>query len=350
MGKPFISIIVPAYNVVEYLSDAINSIISQWDENWELIVVNDGAIDGAYTLLEEYKEKINSDRFIVIHKENGGIASARNAGAKIASGEYLVFLDGDDFFIAHRLKLVRFCLKEHQPDCLIVDFNYYWDDGGFFGNSLHKNLPQRKLLSMSDDIISSVYANAQLYIWKHIFRKSIFEKHLAPEGRNYEDVSTIPSLISECDTVFYLPVKLVQYRQREGSIMKVKNKKNILDLSSSLRLVTEQLKIKPFSKNLAVQHSILALKIFTWACGDTLSNKCLSPKELYPVFVNDFKYSNLVSLNELKDNMLDDMKTWRKFIAFYKYPSLFYLAFYLRHNFNGIYKFLNKIREFIYKT
>ena len=76
--KPLISIIVPAYNVVEYLSDAINSIISQWDDDWELIVVNDGAVDGAYSLLEEYKIKIDSDRFTVIHKDNEGIAGSRS--------------------------------------------------------------------------------------------------------------------------------------------------------------------------------------------------------------------------------------------------------------------------------
>ena len=121
--KPLISIIVPAYNVVEYLSDAINSIISQWDEDWELIVVNDGAVDGAYSLLEEYKTKIDSDQFTVIHKDNEGLVAARESGAKSARGEYLAFLDGDDFFVENRLSLIKFCLKEHSPDCLIIDLN-----------------------------------------------------------------------------------------------------------------------------------------------------------------------------------------------------------------------------------
>ncbi|MCO4167683.1 glycosyltransferase [Actinobacillus suis] len=74
MSNPIlVSIVVVAYNVVEYLSQAIDSVLSQWDDNCELIIVNDGATDGAYSLLEEYKARIASDRFVLIHKENGGI-------------------------------------------------------------------------------------------------------------------------------------------------------------------------------------------------------------------------------------------------------------------------------------
>ena len=73
MTKPLISIVIAAYNVVEYLSDAIDSVIRQWDDDWELIVVNDGSTDGTFSLLEKYKAKINSQRFVVLNKENGGL-------------------------------------------------------------------------------------------------------------------------------------------------------------------------------------------------------------------------------------------------------------------------------------
>ena len=119
-------------------------------------------------------------------------------------------------------------------------------------------------MTVSDKTVAAVYENAQLYLWKHIFRKTIFEKHPAPIGKHFEDVRTIPSLVSECNTIFYLPAKIINYRQREGSIMKVKNKKNILDLSSSLNIVTDKLRTENVSDELILQHSILALKIFTW--------------------------------------------------------------------------------------
>lgn len=352
-GEPLFSIVVPAYNVVEYLDETIRSVISQWNEKWELIIVNDGATDGARSLLDEYQSKLNSDRFIVLHKENGGVASARNAGTILAKGKYVIYLDGDDVFEKNALKLIENCITENQPDCLIYDFNYYWDDGGFYGNEQHKGIPQRKIFSYSEDVLANVYQTSQLYLWKHAFKKDILIKHLAPEGRNFEDVSTLPLLISETTSLYYLPLKLVKYRQRNGSIMKVKSRKNILDLSSSLHGVTEGLKLKynnQVPNLLKTEHSIFNLYVFTWACGDTLSNKDLNPRELYPIFVDNFHRANLVDLEDLKTAMQRDMKNWRKFILFYKYPELFYLAFKLRHKYNRLYRGLNKLREFIYKT
>ena len=352
---PLISIIVAAYNVVEYLPEAIESVISipSWDKYCELIIVNDGATDGTFFLLDEYKKKINSSRFIVINQKNAGLSAARNAGLSIAQGEYISFLDGDDFIVKNSLNCIRYCLEENKPDCLIVDFNYYWDDGGMEATHKYKNLHQRKLLHVVEDsVLPAVYHNMQVYAWRHIFKRDILKKRLSPVGYNYEDIRTIPLHINECKTVYYLPIKYIQYRQRSGSIMNVKNVKNILDLSSGLRSVTDELKeiYSIIPKEISLEHSIFNLYIFTWACGDTLSNASLNPKELYPEFVKSFEHSNLVDLSELKYEMKRDPKNWRKFIAFYKYPKLFYWAFYLRHNFNKTYRLLNKVRELIYST
>lgn len=353
--KPIISIIVAAYGVVEYLSEAIDSVISNenWDEYSELIIVNDGSTDGTISLLKEYEERINSQRFIVINQKNAGLSAARNSGLAIATGEYISFLDGDDFITENGLKYIKYCLEENKPDCLIVDFNYYWDDGGMHETHKYKGLKQRKLLSViEDNVLSAVYHNMQVYAWRHIFKRNILEKRLSPIGYNYEDIRTVPLHINECETVYYLPIKYIQYRQRSGSIMRVKNIKNILDLSSSLRTVTDELKqlYPDMPEHIALEHSIFNLCIFTWSCGDTLSNHELKPKELYPQFVENFRYSNLVDIDVLKREMKRDPKTWRKFYMFYNYPQSFYLAFYLRHHFNKTYKLLNKLRNFIYKT
>lgn len=352
--KPIISIVVAAYGVVEYLSEAIDSVISNenWDEYSELIIVNDGSTDGTTSLLKAYEEKINSRRFIVINQKNAGLSAARNSGLAVATGEYVSFLDGDDFIVENGLKYVKYCLEENKPDCLIVDFNYYWDDGGMHETHKYKGLKQRKLLNViEDNVLSAVYHNMQVYAWRHIFKRSILEKRLSPIRYNYEDIRTVPLHINECETVYYLPIKYIQYRQRSGSIMSVKNIKNILDLSSSLRTVTDELKqlYPTMPKDIALEHSIFNLYIFTWSCGDTLSNHELKPEELYSKFVENFDYSNLVDFSLLKSTMRRDPKNWRKFIVFYKYPKLFYLAFYLRHNFNKVYKLLNKVRELVYK-
>ncbi|WP_150540284.1 glycosyltransferase family 2 protein [Actinobacillus vicugnae] len=356
MSKPIlVSIVIVAYNVVEYLSQAIESVISQWDEYCELIIVNDGATDGAYSLLEEYKAKIASDRFVVIHKANGGVSDARNVGVSFARGEYIAFLDGDDFLVPERLKLIKNVLLENKPDCLVVNFNYYTDQNIEF-NPIQSVFPERKLLKNSSDrsdFLVSVYRDAQLYPWKYILNKDILIKYQYPVGKTYEDVACLPLQLLECESLYYLPLDFIQYRQRSGSIMRVKSERNILSLSSSLLGVTDEI-LKKYNnkvpKSLSIEHSVFNLYIFTWACGDSLSNKDLNIRELYDEYKNNFNYSNLEPFSVLKNAMNRDKKNWRKFFMFYNIPGSFYLAHYLRHNFNKTYKILNKIRELVYKT
>lgn len=353
-NQPLISVVVVAYNIVEYLGKAIDSVIQQWDSDWELVVVNDGSTDGTYSLLEEYKNKIESDRFVVIHQDNGGVSVARNSGVRAANGQYIAFLDGDDFFDINHIKLIRNILFENQPDCLVIDFNYY-HSGDSSPNSSHNYFLERKLLQNSEDnthFLVNLYKGSQLYPWKYILKKSILSRYSYPIGRTYEDVSVLPLQMLDCKTLYYIPASFIQYRQRSGSIMKVKSRHNILCLSSSLSDVTDELRKRydDIPYELSVEHSVFNLYLFTWACGDTLANKDLEPREIYNYFVSNFNYSNLVSLNELKLAMRRDKKNWRKFIMFYKLPELFYLAHYMKHRFNLIYRILNKCRELIYKT
>lgn len=356
MSNPIlVSIVVVAYNVVEYLSQAIDSVLSQWDDNCELIIVNDGATDGAYSLLEEYKARIASDRFVLIHKENGGVSDARNVGVKAAQGEYIAFLDGDDFLVPNRLKLIKNVLQENLPDCLVINFNYYTDSNIEF-NPIQSSFKERKLMRNSDDksdFLVSVYKDAQLYPWKYIIRRNILNKYQYPVGKTYEDVACLPLQILDCETLYYLPLDFIQYRQRSGSIMRVKSEENILSLSSSLSTVTNSIRKRyndKIPKHLALEHSIFSLYLFTWACGDSLANRNLDVRVLYNRYKSDFDYSNLVLISELKSAMDRDKKNWRKFWLFYYIPNSFYLAHYLRHHFNKAYKLLNKVRELVYKT
>ena len=93
--EKLVSIIVPVYNVDKYLERCVNSIIQQSYRNLEIILVDDGSTDNSGTICDTYKEK--DDRIIVIHKENGGLSDARNAGIKIFTGEYVTFIDSDDY-------------------------------------------------------------------------------------------------------------------------------------------------------------------------------------------------------------------------------------------------------------
>ena len=101
---PLISIIVPVYKVEQYLHNCLNSVLAQSYTNWELILVDDGSPDSCGTICDEYTQKDN--RIKVIHKENGGLSSARNAGLGVMTGEFVSFLDSDDFWLSDYLKIL----------------------------------------------------------------------------------------------------------------------------------------------------------------------------------------------------------------------------------------------------
>ena len=116
----FFSVIVPIYNVQKYLNRCIDSVLSQTFEDYELILVDDGSLDECGTICDEYAKK--DERIKVIHKENGGLVSARQAGISVATGEYVFHLDGDDAALPDALESAYEIIKKHRPD--IVSFSY----------------------------------------------------------------------------------------------------------------------------------------------------------------------------------------------------------------------------------
>ena len=115
-----ISVIVPIYNVEKYLSRALDSILAQTYHNWEAILVDDGSTDKSGSIADEYAQK--DERFKVIHKENGGLSDARNVGMEHVTGEYLLFLDSDDFL---HPQLMELCIQAAQRDSSdLVAFTY----------------------------------------------------------------------------------------------------------------------------------------------------------------------------------------------------------------------------------
>lgn len=118
--KPYFSVILPIYNVEAYLRDCVESVLSQDFEDYELILVDDGADDGCPEICDEYAQK--DSRIKVVHKENGGLSSARNAGLDVAQGEYIWWVDSDDWIEEGALRRLWSVSREAMPD--IVKFNY----------------------------------------------------------------------------------------------------------------------------------------------------------------------------------------------------------------------------------
>lgn len=125
--QPLISIVVPVYNVKQFLTKCLNSIISQTYSNLEIIVVDDGSTDGSATICDDYAKK--DKRISVIHKENGGLASARNAGIDVAKGTYIGFVDSDDYIEPYMYEKLLQAILKYSCNIAVCGINYVFDDG-----------------------------------------------------------------------------------------------------------------------------------------------------------------------------------------------------------------------------
>jgi glycosyltransferase involved in cell wall biosynthesis len=222
--RPEISIIVPVYNVELYINKCLDSILNQTLTNIEIIVVNDGSTDNSGSICNEYAEKDNRVR--IIHKTNGGLSSARNAGIKIARGEFLGFVDSDDYIDDNFYKRLYELCKETNSDISICKFAREI-------NGILINEPEEEVNIEMDNIESM----RQLFkgvlfrfsVCNKLFKKTCFENILFPEGRIHEDLSTTYKLFNNSSKAIYTNYKGYIYVNRENSILTSKFNKNRLD-------------------------------------------------------------------------------------------------------------------------
>lgn len=215
-----ISIIVPVYNVERYLDRCIKSILNQTFKNFELILVDDGSPDGCGKICDNYA-RIDS-RIRVIHKENGGLSSARNAGLDIARGKYIGFVDSDDYIHERMYEILLKEAENNSSDIVICKFKEVFD-----------NIKIDEEINENIDIynFNNVEALGQLYgsnaidfvvSWNKIYDKRIFESERYKEGKLNEDEFIIHKLLYKSNRVTFISKELYYYFQRNDSIMQSK--------------------------------------------------------------------------------------------------------------------------------
>lgn len=216
-----ISVIIPVYNVEDYLHYAIESLEKQTYKNFEIILVNDGSTDDSGKLCDEYSEKYSNVR--VFHKENGGLSDARNFGVKQAKGEFITFLDPDDYLEVYSLELLVGIQEMHDCDIVStrvkatelynVHSNYSLTEEDF-----------KNVIVMDRDVfleeafydkVATVSACGKLY------RKSILEIPF-PKGRIYEDLYIISEHVGKANKIVHTPIQIYNYYKRQGSIVNSK--------------------------------------------------------------------------------------------------------------------------------
>lgn len=211
-----ITVVVPVYNVELYLSQCIESICNQTYRDLEIILVDDGSKDISGIICDEYAEK--DERITVIHKENGGLSDARNAGIEVASGEYICFIDSDDFIDSQMLENLYLSCVQNEVQISICKRKFVYDNEEV--KSIRKKY-DTKIFSgvegfkhfLLEDIDGFVVA------WNKLYKTSLFNNIKYPKGVIHEDCFTTYKLLLASNKVAYIDYIGYFYRQRNGSIM-----------------------------------------------------------------------------------------------------------------------------------
>lgn len=209
--QPLISVIVPIYKVELYLSECIDSILSQTYRNLEIILVDDGSPDTCPEICDAYAEK--DSRIIVIHKENGGLSDARNAGLAVCSGEYLVFVDSDDLLTGNAVEALYTLAKDHDVPLVIGVNQRFCESSEPVNQPLSAQVRRLSKMEAIEDMLRNGCAS-----WGRIYHRSVHEEILFPRGEINEDEAIVLRILERCETIIWTDQVVYRYRCRPESI------------------------------------------------------------------------------------------------------------------------------------
>lgn len=240
----FFSIILPIYNVEKYLAECIDSILSQTFGDFELILVDDGSKDSSGSICDAYAEK--DERIKVIHKENGGLSDARNFGTNVAQGEYIVYIDSDDYVTSNDflLDLIRI-IKKSGSDIVLYKYSKLYDDTKTLSDSTF-SLSFANDIDDSDKLLYELVKRDAYYgmAWVKTFRRGlVVENGISFEkGLLGEDMDWYFNLVLCAKTYSAIDTSYIAYRQRSGSITSSHKLKNLTDFIYILEKWSDKIK------------------------------------------------------------------------------------------------------------
>lgn len=357
MKKPVISVIVPVWNVEKYLSQCLDSILCQTFSNFELICVNDGSTDNSRKILEKYQ--LSDSRIKIVNKKNGGLSSARNAGMKVAQGDFYSFIDSDDWVAPDMLEKLYDNISKFNSDiafCKVHQFNEAEnkidDSNPYYTLDYFDETFDNRAFSYKDTkpFIMDVCVTA----WNKLYRKSFIDKCNAwfPEGLIFEDGPFFFSIFFKAERISLVRDFLYYYRiNRKGSIIDKAGKKflNLIDVinimyeKASSADDFEDFKYDFYKKkvedvvyryeNLKFKYRYLFAKRVKKCCA--LNNEEVFPKEAVR---GNFKYMWLLFVSLKSGNVFNYNFFKYKLKAMYKLMEVLYTE-------NDIYylKYKNKV-------
>ena len=208
-----ISVIVPVYNVEKYIEKCLKSLVEQTLKNIEIIIVNDGSTDNSKKIISKFAEKYSNIKYY--EKTNGGLSSARNYGIKYANGEYVAFLDSDDYVEKNLYELMY--KKALQENSDMVECDFIWEYYGKNGEIVKTKKDKRKKFKTLNQYVK----NARVVAWNKLIKKQIIDDFNIrfPEGLIYEDIEFFYKLFPHLNKISYVNIYGIHYVQRNGSIL-----------------------------------------------------------------------------------------------------------------------------------
>lgn len=216
--KKKISIIVPIYNVERYITRCINSILDQAFTNYELILVNDGSTDSSLNICNSFADL--DCRIKVYTKPNGGLSDARNFGLKYATGDYVCFIDSDDFVEANYLLDLYERITSDKTEVAICEYFLVNEDGKKY-SKVSLNESKIRQIGTGKDVLQHLYEKnnvANIVAWNKLYKRTLFDNHRFEKGRLFEDEYMIVPLFWDVQSVSFVNKPLYDYVQRTGSI------------------------------------------------------------------------------------------------------------------------------------
>lgn len=320
---PLISVIVPVYNVAVYLNECIESLLNQTLEDFELILVDDGSTDGSSAICDDF-ERLDK-RVKVYHGVNNGLSAARNRGLKEARGNYLAFVDSDDYVAKTYLQQLYMAIKINKADVSMCGFYGVFKEG--LTNDSESRISEMKY--RKNEFLEKVYTFPGFYnpVWNKLYKKEIFNELYFTEGVRNEDSYLIRDIVMKCDLIYTFPEPLYFYRRRKGSLM---NSNQEVLLEGELNWLSKDIAIlNEYNHKLY----ILALKLY---CNKIIDNYFFLPKTSKKLYQSKMR-------NSLKTLLKDDKLMLKQKIKF----GICYLNISIYNKLNKKLKFKSTDRTYV---
>lgn len=305
-----ISVIIPVYNVAEYLPQCLETVCGQTYKNLEIILVDDGSTDSSGRICDEWGQK--DPRIRVIHKENGGVSSARNEGLRVASGEFIGFVDSDDWVEPDMYEKLAVSIRENQADvamCGYVDYPY-----GTMDLPVYKGITAYPPCDYEGTVIHIYERNGYFTsIWNKLFQKSLIFNNGSPcffctSIAVGEDELWLSYILSKLGKASFLPEALYHYRVRLGSVTKFEKvtEKQLSVLKAkkmAMKNIPQTDRVQELARS--VMYNDCFLMMITAYCTHDKKKKRLITKSLAPMRESWLKSKDAPFMRKVKVIILE---------------------------------------------